>query len=139
MKKIVLLFWRFFFIVIAPIISPEQEVLFCNTGIVDSGHFVVIDEMCEGGSILFSFETSGEVDAFVLDEGEFYLFQNSEDFNSLSSVYGVKSGMLSCSIAEPQVLYFVLDNDLETGAEITVFEIFYTGAKISILEFLFKS
>ena len=126
-----------FVILIAPIISPEEEVLFCNTGVVEPGHFVVIDEMCEGGAISFSFETTGMVDAFVLDEAQFYSFMNSGDFSSLSYDIGVESGLLSCSIAEAQVLYFVLDNDLETGAEITVFEIFHSGPRVSILEYLF--
>jgi len=126
-----------FVILIAPIISPEEEVLFCNTGSVEPGHFVVIDERCEVGTLSFSFETSGEVDAFVMDESQFYSFQNLGVFSSLSDVTGVKSGILSCSIAEPQVLYFVLDNDMEAGAEITVFEIFYSGPRVSILGYLF--
>jgi hypothetical protein len=127
-----------FVILIAPIISPEQEVIFCNTGSVEPGHFVVIDERCERGTLSFSFETTGDVDGFVLDEAQFLAFLDSVDFSSLSGVTGVKSGIISCTISEPQVLYFILDNDMEAGADITVFEIFYSGPRVSILEYLFK-
>ena len=47
------------------------------------------------------------------------------------------AGTISCEIDEPQILYFIIDNDDQRRADVTKFEIEYIGKRLSIVQSVF--
>ena len=96
-----------------------------------------MDLDCSPGKIVFTYIADKEVNALIMDESQYYSFQNSVYSDSLVAKNMDYAGTISCEIDEPQILYFIIDNDDQRRADVTKFEIEYIGKRLSILQSVF--
>jgi len=129
----------FSIISVVPLVNPSPEILYQSLTDVDinSGYYIVMDLDCSPGKIDFTYIADKEVNALIMDESQYYFFQNSVYSDSLVAKNMDYAGTISCEIDEPQKLYFIIDNDDQRRADVTKFEIEYIGKRLSILQSVF--
>ena len=79
---------------------------------------------CDIGKITLSYEANKPVNAFIMDESQYYSYSNASYSGSLVTKNSDYTGTISCWIIENQKLYFIIEYEGSRRANVSKLMIF---------------